>query len=278
MNCPKISIVVPNLNQGPFIEKCFCSLLDQDYPNLEIIVMDGGSTDQSVDIIKKYEKHFAVWKSESDRGQAHAINKGFALATGEIINWLNADDRLTPKALAGVCKAVEAHPKAVAWAGCCEEIRPDGKVVGHITPHGLTREELADWWDRGFLSQPACFFRREAFEKAGPLDESLYCAFDQDLWLRLIANGSFQPVTEEVWAKAILHDKAKTQAFRGRMRAEKYLVQIHSGFDKTALKRMEKDLAIAERYYSMRVLLSNLPGTKILRALRVLAQGLMQAR
>jgi glycosyltransferase involved in cell wall biosynthesis len=109
---PKISIVTPSFNQGRFIEKTILSVIEQDYPNLEYIIIDGGSTDESVEIIKKYEKHLAYWVSEPDRGQSHAINKGFERATGEIFGWLNSDDWYHPGALKALAEAFAANPEA----------------------------------------------------------------------------------------------------------------------------------------------------------------------
>jgi glycosyltransferase involved in cell wall biosynthesis len=111
---PKISIVTPSFNQGRFIEKTILSVIEQDYPNLEYIIIDGGSTDESVEVIKKYDQHLAYWVSEPDRGQSHAINKGFERATGEIFGWLNSDDWYHPGALKAVAEAFAANPEAGA--------------------------------------------------------------------------------------------------------------------------------------------------------------------
>ena len=117
MNLPKISIITPSFNQAHFLERTMLSVLSQNYPNLEYIIIDGGSTDGSVEIIKKYEDRLAHWVSEKDRGQSHALNKGFARATGDIIGWLNSDDLYCNDALMRVAKACLACPEDEAWYG-----------------------------------------------------------------------------------------------------------------------------------------------------------------
>ena len=128
---PLIAIVTPSYNQAQFLEEAILSVVNQDYPNLEYIVIDGGSTDGSVDIIRKYEDRLAYWVSEPDRGQAHAINKGFAKADGEIFNWLNSDDCLLPGAVRRVVETRRRYPTAVAWVGGCHRIRPDGRILNN---------------------------------------------------------------------------------------------------------------------------------------------------
>src|SRR6056297_3391010 len=115
MMLPKISIVTPSFNQGKFLEKTIKSVIDQNYPHLEYIIIDGGSTDSSLNIIKKYEKHLDYWISEPDRGQSHAINKGLNYCSGQIFNWINSDDYLEPGALFKVAEAWNQEPNAAAW-------------------------------------------------------------------------------------------------------------------------------------------------------------------
>ena len=133
---PKISIVTPSYNQGQFIEETILSVLDQDYPDLEYLIIDGGSTDNTIDIIRKYSKHLTYWVSEPDRGQSHAINKGFAICTGEIFNWLNSDDLLLNNALSSVAEAYcssEAEYKIVVgnciWGVNKDNVRYHDKPI-----------------------------------------------------------------------------------------------------------------------------------------------------
>src|SRR5258707_6129118 len=117
---PRISVVTPSFNQGAYLERTICSVLDQKYPNLEYLVIDGGSTDESVEIIKRYERHLTYWVSEPDTGQSNAINKGFARTTGTILAWLNSDDRYLPETLGAVAAAAAAHPDADVFVGTGE--------------------------------------------------------------------------------------------------------------------------------------------------------------
>jgi len=142
---PKISVVTPSYNQGNYIEETIRSVLLQSYPNLEYVIIDGGSTDNSVEIINKYEAWLTYWVSEKDRGQSHAINKGLKHATGDIFHWLNSDDQFTQGALEAAARAVRSEPDAVAWAGSCARVDPDGRILSVVRPQGLTKDELANW-------------------------------------------------------------------------------------------------------------------------------------
>ncbi len=207
---PKISVVTPSYNQGNYIEETIRSVLLQSYPNLEYVIIDGGSTDNSVEIINKYEAWLTYWVSEKDRGQSHAINKGLKHATGDIFHWLNSDDQFTQGALEAAARAVRSEPDAVAWAGSCARVDPDGRILSVVRPQGLTKDELANWATNQ-IYQPACFIEMETLRDIGGLDESLYIAFDFDLWLKLADKGRLAKVDSEL-AKAIVHPEAKTQA------------------------------------------------------------------
>lgn len=240
-NAPAISIVTPSYNQARFIEATIRSVLLQGYPHLEYVVMDGGSSDGAVEVIRKYEPWLTSWTSEKDRGQSDAINKGLARATGEVLAWVNSDDRLMPGALAGVARAYRRSARAAAWVGRVRSVTPDGKLIYLQIPRGLTREGLADWGHAGQISQPGCFFARWAAERAGPLDERYHLVLDVDLWLRLAALGDFVAVDED-WAEETIHPAAKTFAQRGRSLAELHLLQIRSGFEALAFEHMSAEL------------------------------------
>jgi len=236
---PWVSIVTPSYNQAQFIEQTILSVLKQDYPHIEYIVIDGGSTDGSVDIIRRYEDRLAYWVSEPDRGQSHAINKGFAKASGQIFAWLNSDDFLLPGAIRHVVSLYQRHPSAVAWVGACHRIAPDGCVLSTVIPGKLDRDSIADWGQRGFFCQPSCFFSARAWRQAGPLDEGLHIALDLDLWLRLAALGRFVS-TSQVLSTATIHPAAKTQARRADVYAELSAVQRRYGYQYVTLQRADR--------------------------------------
>jgi glycosyltransferase involved in cell wall biosynthesis len=236
---PWVSIVTPSYNQAQFLEETILSVLNQDYPNVEYIIIDGGSTDASVDIIRKYEDRLAYWVTEEDRGQAHAINKGFARAYGEIFGWLNSDDFLLPGAVSHIVETQRRYPQAVAWVGGCYRIDPDGRILSTVIPRGLDRDTLADWGYRGFFYQPSCFFAAHAWHEAGPVDENFHLALDLDLWLRLATLGDFVS-TPDIICAAIVHKHAKTQAQRLDMHAETIAIQIRHGYKEMARYRLSR--------------------------------------
>ncbi|MCK4815087.1 glycosyltransferase, partial [bacterium] len=172
-----------------------------------------------------------------DRGQSHAINKGFAKAQGEIFGWLNSDDLLLPGAIRHVVDAWQENPSAVAWVGSCHRIDPDRRILSTVIPKGLDRDSLADWWFQGCFYQPSCFFAAQAWYKVGSLDENLSFAFDLDLWLKLSSVGDFVAIPKFI-SVAIIHKDAKTQAQRIGMHAETIAVQIKHGYREAAIKRL----------------------------------------
>jgi len=176
---PLVTIVTPSLNQAPFLEEAMLSVLRQDYPALEYIVVDGGSTDGSVEIIRRYQDRLAYWVSEPDAGQSNAINKGLAHGTGTILAWLNADDLLAPSAVNIAVCFLESEPDVGLVYGDRVEIDATGNTIGYLRcpPHDpeMFRKDVT-------LPQETVFFRREVFKAAGGLDESLHFAMDLDLW------------------------------------------------------------------------------------------------
>lgn len=238
---PRITIVTPSFNQGAFIEATLRSVLLQEYPNLEYMVLDGGSTDGAADVVRRYAPWLAHHEIAPDRGQSHAINRGFARATGDILGWVNSDDRLLPGALWRVAEAAQRHPDCAAWVGSVRSVTPRGRLIFPKAPRNLTREQLADWGHDGEFAQPGCFFSRKAFESAGRTDESLHYAFDVDLWIRLASQGHFAEI-EGFLAEETIHPAAKTYAQRGKSLAELHLIQIRNGFPEVALRRMAEEL------------------------------------
>jgi glycosyltransferase involved in cell wall biosynthesis len=183
MSQPLISIVTPSYNQGRFLEETLRSVISQDYPRREYVVIDGGSTDDSVDIIRRYAASLSFWVSERDRGQSHAINKGWARCTGDVFAYLNSDDTYLPGALAAVARAFADHPDVDFVYGDYLYTDVDGTPLRrrHVFSH-LSYESLLY---HDYLGQPAVFFRRTLLERTGMLDESLHFCMDWDLFLRM---------------------------------------------------------------------------------------------
>jgi glycosyltransferase involved in cell wall biosynthesis len=180
----------------------------QGYPNIEYIVIDGGSTDASYNIIKKYEPHLHYWVSEPDRGQGHAINKGLEIATGQILCWLNSDDFFMPGTLAAVGSTLADGTGNYALIGHCLKIYPDGrsrKLEGRYD----NRRSLLEFWKGYHMHQPAIFWRREVFERTGFLDEDLYLILDFDYWVRIAEHFDFIAV-DRILACSNFHEAAKT--------------------------------------------------------------------
>lgn len=183
---PLITVVTPSLNQAPYLETTIRSVLLQAYPRLEYIVVDGGSTDGSLAIIKKYEPWLSDWVSEKDNGQAHAINKGFERASGEILAWLNSDDQYCEKALLRMTGIFQENPEVDLVYGDCEMIDSRGSVVDYL--RGKTGD-LSELLSKDFIPQPSAFFRRRAWEAAGGLQEKYRFILDYDLWIRMMLKG-----------------------------------------------------------------------------------------
>jgi len=179
---PKISIVTPSFNQAQYLEETIRSVLLQGYPNLEYIIIDGGSTDGSVEIIKKYEPWLTYWVSEPDRGQSHAINKGFAKSTGEIMAWINSDDFYAPGAFEKV--ALTFSENETDWvAGNCYTIEVDG-IIKNVT--NVKQQTVENWFLGCLVSQPGVFWKRVIWKMVEGIDESLQYSFDYDLWLQFL--------------------------------------------------------------------------------------------
>jgi hypothetical protein len=207
-NNPLVSIVTPSFNQARYLEDTIRSVLDQDYPNFEYIVIDGASTDGSVDIIRKFANRLAWWASEKDSGQAEAINKGFSRATGEILAWLNSDDIYLPGAISAAVRSFEQNPDAVLAYGNMLAVDEHGQTLNVLRYRQLNLQDLLCFQ---IIGQPAVFFRRKALEKAGFLDASYHFFLDHHLWLRIALQGRMLHV-DEIWAAARFHAEAKNRA------------------------------------------------------------------
>lgn len=271
---PKISIVTPSFNQGEFLEKTINSVLDQGYPRLEYIVIDGGSTDGSIDIVRRYAERLAFWESERDRGQSHAINKGFARATGDILAWLNSDDRLEPGALHTVAAAAERHPEAGVFVGAGRKMDRQGREIYYKESRDLSFEGLCQWMDGNNFMQPSCFFRKGVWDACGPLDEAVHIALDVDLWLRMVKHTRFERI-ERLLSTATYHENAKTAALRHRMVVDCALVIYKNGGEVHARRYLN---AMADRLVHLEQMAAKVTHNPIYRLLRPLVKGTPRVR
>ncbi|MGB3309791.1 MAG: glycosyltransferase family 2 protein [Nodosilinea sp.] len=192
---PRISIIVPSLNQGEYIRQCIESILSQQYPGLELIIIDGKSSDQSVEIIREYDDHISAWVSEHDTGQSDAINKGFKQATGDIVAWLNADDFYLPKSFQHVKDAYQANPSSPLYFGDGFRVGKDGETISKFFPtEKVLFDRQALVMGLNYILQPSTFINRKALIKVGYLDVNLHYGMDSDLWMRLSSIGSPQAI------------------------------------------------------------------------------------
>ena len=221
----KISIITPSFNQGQYLEETIQSVLDQKYPNLEYIIMDGGSTDNSVEIIKKYESQLAHWESKPDGGQSDAINKGFNMASGDILAWLNSDDYYTPDTLHQVSDLFARDDLKIVFGECALYHEKSGKVKDSRVfefskSHNI---ELSD-----FLIQPSSFWTKKTWELVGNLDEKLTYTFDWEWYIRAKRAGVHFQAVDKTWSVYRYHEQHKTGT--GGCQREEELASIYSHY------------------------------------------------
>ena len=198
---PTISVVTPSYNQGRFLEQCICSILDQNYPALEYIIIDGGSADNSLEIIKKYQANITYWVSEPDQGQSDALNKGFQRATGELVAWLNSDDFYLPQAFYHIAKVYQGQRNAPFFFGNGLRVNAQGNPKQPFFPKGslyFNRDALR--FGLNYILQPATFINRQSLNTVGGVSNNLTYGLDTDLWLRLSALGAPVPVQAKLAA------------------------------------------------------------------------------
>jgi glycosyltransferase involved in cell wall biosynthesis len=219
---PLVSIITPSFNQARYIEATIQSVLTQDYPNIEYLIVDGGSTDETVEIIKKHAGRIAWWVSEQDKGQTDAINKGFARAKGQILAWLNSDDTYEPGAISAAVKYLQEHPEVGMVYGDCNFINEAGRVIGKFGATQTDQRLLRQGYVH--IPQQTMFFRADLWKQVGPLDPSFYFAMDYDLWTRLSARTTLKYVSQ-TWANFRLHTNGKTIAADDRCWPE--MIRVH---------------------------------------------------
>jgi len=200
------------------LERTILSVLNQNYPNLEYIIIDGGSTDGSVELIKKYERYLAYWVSEPDRGQAHAINKGFKMASGELVGWQNSDDVYLTNAFRRIIKEYKSNPWYDVWFGNIYLIDKDDLIIKEMKfiPFSLEHLVFYDW----NLSSQGVFWKRNVFEKVGYLDETFQVLFDWDWFIRLGLYGFKFKFVREFLGGYRIHEASKLSMIQGDIRRD----------------------------------------------------------
>jgi glycosyltransferase involved in cell wall biosynthesis len=247
---PKISIVTPSYNYGQFIEETIRSVLLQGYPNLEYIVMDGGSTDNTLDIFQKYEHAIDFWTSAPDKGQADAINKGFARANGDILAWLNSDDVYEMGVLGQVSELFQEQPDIDVISGRCRLWHGNGKDR-LVEPSPLrTLEDFlkikTNWTTGRMIVQPEAFFRSTAFETAGGIREDLNFCFDVCLWMDMAKLGCVFQSVDQHWANLRIHQGQKISDVTGTLHE---LVRLAWDKVQENWNMLEEPLAITDEIF-----------------------------
>ncbi len=265
---PRVSIVTPSYNQAQFIEETIRSVLLQGYPNLEYIIIDGGSTDGSVEIIKKYEPWLAYWVSERDRGQSHAINKGWQRSTGEILAWLNSDDLYTASSVGKAVDALQANPTASLVYSDCFIVDAIGK---HLRNWVSQPFDLATLFSYGtYILQQTTFIRRHVLETVGWLDESLQMIMDTDLFIRigLIVQSPKVYLSGTYFAKCREHSSSKTKT-----QSEYFCSEALQVWDRVFSNKVIPEKVAAVRSIAYSIIYFNYAVTKVQRG-----QGLAAIR
>jgi glycosyltransferase involved in cell wall biosynthesis len=224
---PLVSIVTPSFNQERFLDLTIQSVLNQDYPKIEYIVVDGGSTDGSAEIIKKYADKLAWWVSEKDQGQTDAINKGFNRAQGDILAWINSDDTYNPGAVSAAVKYLNENPDVAMVYSDCNYVNEDGKIIGQFPAAQTDARKLRAGYVH--IPQQTMFFRAKYWRELGPLDPSFYFAMDYDLWTRIAAKAPLKYIAGQTWANFRIHMDSKTNVNDERGWQEMLKVHFRDG-------------------------------------------------
>jgi len=255
---PLVSIITPSYNQSRYIEETIQSVIGQNYAKIEYIIIDGGSNDGSIEIIKRYDGSLKDWISEPDQGQTDAINKGFARTNGEILAWINSDDTYLPTAVSEAVDFLIKFPGVGMVYGDANLIDENGKVIGKFPARQTDYKRLR----RGYvhIPQQASFFRAELWKKVGPLDPSFYFAMDYDLWVRIsrLAPIRYLPKT---WANFRIHGSGKSVIDDNRCWPEMLRVHQREGgswFSWLVLKAKIRPLVYAWLPMSLRIRLRRL--------------------
>jgi glycosyltransferase involved in cell wall biosynthesis len=238
----KLSIVIPTLNQGETLEHTLLSIINQDYKNFEIIVMDGGSSDITPEIIDRYRSWIDHYQSGSDGGQSEAINSGFRKAQGKIFAWINSDDYYLPGAFSAVISEFSRNPTVDIIVGAGDIVTKNSKFLKHIDGKEMSRSNLLNWHNDQWIMQQSCFWTAEVWKKCGGVDESLQLLMDYDLWMRfsLVAKSS---VLDKVLAVMRYYPEAKSVSMKDKVREEEAYVYAKNG-ELEGVRRVVSELVI----------------------------------
>ena len=220
---PLVSVITPSFNQAQFLERTIQSVLAQDYPRIEYGIVDGGSTDGSVDLIQKYQSRLAWWVSEQDKGQTDAINKGFNRASGDIFAWINSDDTYNPGAVTAAVKYLMEYPDVAMVYADCNFIDEEDRVIGKFNAAQTDYRRLRQGYVH--IPQQTMFFRAQYWRELGPLDPSFYFAMDYDLWVRIAAHAPLKYLPGKTWANFRIHTASKTNVADERGWQE--MIKVH---------------------------------------------------
>ncbi len=224
---PWVTVVTPSFNQAPFLEQTIRSVLSQDYPRIKYIVVDGGSTDGSLELIKQYADRLHWWVSEKDQGQTDALNKGFAHARGEIYAWLNSDDTYEPGAVGEAVKFLVNFPEYGMVYANANYIDEAGGIIGRFPAAQTNYRRLRQGYVH--IPQQTAFFRASLWRELGPLDPSFFFAMDYDLWTRIARVADIHYLEDETWANFRIHDAGKTLSHDDRCWPEMLRVHYRDG-------------------------------------------------
>ena len=238
----KISIVVPTLNHGDTIEHTLLSIINQGDQNYEIIIMDGGSSDNTKDVIDKYRDYITYFESRKDNGQSDAINRGFGFADGDIYAWINSDDYYLPNAFRLVKKTFSENKEIDIVVGSGDVVTKDCQFLKHIKGLEMKRDNLLGWHNDQWIMQQCCFWTAEIWKKSGGVDEDLHLLMDYDLWLRFSSLGRSKAIEDRI-AIMRYYKEAKTVALRSRMKEEEaYVYAKNRAFPE--LRTIVKELSL----------------------------------
>jgi glycosyltransferase involved in cell wall biosynthesis len=249
----KVSIVTPSYNHGKYIEETIKSVMNQDYPNIEHIIVDGGSTDETLNILKKYPH--LKWISEPDEGQSDAVNKGFKMATGDIIGWLNSDDTYVPNIIGRVVKEFEKDDELDMLYGGRNDIDENGKVIcTYYAPQFDLKKLIISC--NCYISQPSTFYRRRIFDKIGYLDKKLHYSMDHDYFIRIGMKGKIKKINMVI-SNFRKHRATKTFKYNIMAKKESYELGKKYGYGRNIFLHLN--------YIKYRLIYLYPPLTEILR-------------